>query len=68
MVLNASVLLSTVTIESESFSFSAFKNLFLNSYAAPGANMQIFPPNNGGERGKGYQTLESPPGMVINFQ
>lgn len=26
----------------------------------PEANMQIFPPNNGGDRGKGYQTLESP--------
>ncbi|KAJ1400973.1 Yip1 domain [Sesbania bispinosa] len=26
----------------------------------PGANMQIFPPTNGGDRGRGYQTLSSP--------
>ncbi|KAG2730375.1 hypothetical protein I3760_01G289200 [Carya illinoinensis] len=32
-----------------------------SNYEVPGANMQIFPPNNGGERGKGYQTLGSPP-------
>ncbi|KAF7816392.1 protein YIPF1-like protein isoform X1 [Senna tora] len=29
-------------------------------HAVPEANMQIFPPNNGGDRGRGYQTLESP--------
>ncbi|KAK4771881.1 hypothetical protein SAY86_013656 [Trapa natans] len=32
----------------------------LESRSAPGANMQIFPPNNGGDRGRGYQTLASP--------
>ncbi|KAM6582316.1 hypothetical protein CsatB_009318 [Cannabis sativa] len=30
------------------------------SYEVPSANMQIFPPTNGGDRGRGYQTLESP--------
>ncbi|PON37368.1 Yip1 domain containing protein [Parasponia andersonii] len=30
------------------------------SYDVPEANMQIFPPNNGGDRGRGYQTLGSP--------
>lgn len=29
------------------------------SYEAPEANLQIFPPNNGGERGRGYQTVGS---------
>lgn len=27
--------------------------------------MQIFPPNNGGDRGRGYQTLGSPTGMTL---
>ncbi|KAL5567597.1 hypothetical protein UlMin_025584 [Ulmus minor] len=30
------------------------------SYEVPEANMQIFPPNNGGDKGRGYQTLGSP--------
>ncbi|XP_061343562.1 uncharacterized protein LOC133289597 isoform X1 [Gastrolobium bilobum] len=30
-------------------------------HEVPGANMQIFPPNNGGAGGRGYQTLGSPP-------
>ncbi|XP_028792752.1 protein YIPF1 homolog [Neltuma alba] len=30
------------------------------NHEVPGANMQIFPPNNGGDRGRGYQTLGSP--------
>ncbi|KAK4764718.1 hypothetical protein SAY86_025808 [Trapa natans] len=29
------------------------------SYEAPGANMQIFPPNNGGGKGQGYPSLAS---------
>ncbi|XP_034205908.1 protein YIPF1 homolog isoform X2 [Prunus dulcis] len=29
------------------------------SYEAPEANLQIFPPNNGGEKGRGYQTVGS---------
>ncbi|XP_024029239.1 protein YIPF1 homolog isoform X2 [Morus notabilis] len=33
------------------------------SYEAPGANMQIFPPTNGGDRGRGYQTLGSSTGF-----
>ncbi|KAK9283349.1 hypothetical protein L1049_011591 [Liquidambar formosana] len=30
------------------------------NYEVPEANLQIFPPNNGGDRGRGYQTLGSP--------
>lgn len=29
-------------------------------YEAPEANMQTFPPNNGGDRGRGYQSLAGP--------
>ncbi|PKI43600.1 protein YIPF1 homolog [Punica granatum] len=35
------------------------KNAANTSYEAPSANMQTFPPNNGGDRGRGYQTLSS---------
>ena len=42
------------------FSFLFFFRLFLHLYAVPAANMKIFPPTNGGDRGRGYQTLESP--------
>ncbi|KAI4299516.1 hypothetical protein L6164_032968 [Bauhinia variegata] len=32
------------------------------------ANMQIFPPNNGGDRGRGYQTLGSPTVIAETFE
>ncbi|KAK3001838.1 hypothetical protein RJ639_020905 [Escallonia herrerae] len=32
------------------------------NHQVPGANLQIFPPNNGGGGGRGYQTLEGPSG------
>ena len=37
------------------------------THVATGANMQIFPPNNGGDRGLGYHPLGSPIGIFSNF-
>jgi len=36
-------------------------------HVATDASMQIFPPNNGGDRGTGYQTVGGPTGMFSNF-
>jgi len=33
-------------------------------FAAPEANMQTFPPNNRGDKGRGYQSLAGPSGMA----
>lgn len=55
------------TVRPEWFAVCTPKSLFPNLYAVPGANMQTFPPNNGGERGRGYQTLGSPTGRVVIF-
>ena len=45
--------------------------LLVNLHVASYANMQTFPPSNGGDRrGQGYQTLSSPTGgmfMLSNF-
>ena len=30
--------------------------------------METFPPHNGGDRGRGYQTLESPSGMLVIYK
>lgn len=49
---------------------AALKKLLMNNVlVVPDANMQIFPPNNGGgDRGRGgYQTLGSPTGMLSKF-
>lgn len=40
----------------------------IGSSPAPSANMQIFPPNSGGDRRRGYQTLSSPTGMTFHRQ
>lgn len=41
--------------------------MVFNYNAAPEAIMQTFPPTNGGDRGRGYQTLESPSGMLVMY-
>lgn len=43
------------------------KQLLLKLHVVPYASMQTFPPNNGGGRGQGYQTLGSPTGVFSNF-
>ena len=47
-------------MEGSDLFFFLFFVFVLHLYAVSAANMKIFPPTNGGDRGRGYQTLESP--------
>lgn len=44
----------------------AYEHIYM-MHVATDASMQIFPPNNGVDRGTGYQTVGGRTGMFSNF-